>query len=118
MGLLGESVFFLDEWVPQDERHHYLLEADVGLTLHRDTAETAVAARGRYMDYVWAGLPCVLGAGDVLADRFAEAGFAATVASGDVDGAAAALGRLVDDAAEGARRRADSRPPAGEMPLS
>ena len=57
MGLLGESVFFLDDWVPQEERHHYLLEADVGLTLHRDTAETAVAARGRYMDYAWAGLP-------------------------------------------------------------
>src|SRR3954471_19359428 len=98
MGLLGDSVFFLDQWVAQEERHHYLLEADVGLTLHRDTAETAVAARGRYMDYVWAGLPCVLGAGDVLADRFAEAGLASTVAAGDVDGAAAALGRLVDDA--------------------
>jgi glycosyltransferase involved in cell wall biosynthesis len=81
MGLLDRSVFFLDDWVPQEQRHHYLLEADVGLTLHRDTAETAVAARGRYMDYVWAGLPCVLGAGDVLADRFAEAGFATTVAS-------------------------------------
>jgi glycosyltransferase involved in cell wall biosynthesis len=115
MGLLGESVFFLDDWVPQEERHHYLLEADVGLTLHRDTAETAVAARGRYMDYVWAGLPCVLGAGDVLADRFAEAGFATTVASGDVDGATAALGRLIDDAAERERRRAASRALADEF---
>jgi glycosyltransferase involved in cell wall biosynthesis len=115
MGLLGESVFFLDDWVPQEQRHHYLLEADIGLTLHRDTAETAVAARGRYMDYVWAGLPCVLGAGDVLADRFAEAGFATTVASGDVDGAVAALGRLVDDAGERERRRAAARPLADEF---
>ena len=115
MGLLGESVFFLDDWVPQEQRHHYLLEADIGLTLHRDTAETAVAARGRYMDYAWAGLPCVLGAGDVLADRFAEAGFATTVASGDVDGAVAALGRLVDDAGERERRRAASRPLADEF---
>ncbi len=115
MGLLGESVFFLDDWVPQEQRHHYLLEADIGLTLHRDTAETAVAARGRYMDYAWAGLPCVLGAGDVLADRFAEAGFATTVASGDVDGAVAALDRLVDDAGERERRRAASRPLADEF---
>jgi glycosyltransferase involved in cell wall biosynthesis len=115
MGLLGESVFFLDDWVPQEQRHHYLLEADIGLTLHRDTAETAVAARGRYMDYAWAGLPCVLGAGDVLADRFAEAGFATTVASGDVDRAVAALGRLVDDAGERERRRAASRPLADEF---
>jgi len=115
MGLLDERVFFLEDWVPQDERHHYLLEADVGLTLHRDTAETAVAARGRYMDYVWAGLPCVLGAGDVLADRFAAAGFAETVAPGDVDAATAALGRLVDDAGERERRRAASRPLADEL---
>ena len=115
MGLLGESVFFLDDWVPQEQRHHYLLEADIGLTLHRDTAETAVAARGRYMDYAWAGLPCVLGAGDVLADRFAEAGFATTVASGDVDAAVAALDRLVEDAGERERRRAASRPLADEF---
>jgi glycosyltransferase involved in cell wall biosynthesis len=115
MGLLGERVFFLDDWVPQEERHHYLLEADVGLTLHRDTAEQAVAARGRYMDYVWAGLPCVLGAGDVLADRFAAAGFASTVAPGNVDAATEALGRLVDDAGERSRRRAASRPLADEL---
>jgi glycosyltransferase involved in cell wall biosynthesis len=110
MGLLGQSVFFLDEWVAQDERHEYLLEADIGLTLARETAETAVAARGRYMDYVWAGLPCVLGAGDVLADRFAADGFASTVAYGDEDGAVRALTRLVDDPAERERRRAAARP--------
>jgi glycosyltransferase involved in cell wall biosynthesis len=115
LGLLGETVFFLDDWVPQEERHHYLLEADIGLTLARATAETAVAARGRYMDYVWAGLPCVLGAGDVLADRFADVGFASTVAAGDLDGAVAALGRLIDDPAERDRRRAASRPLADEF---
>jgi hypothetical protein len=115
LGLLGETVFFLDDWVPQEERHHYLLEADIGLTLARGTAETAVAARGRYMDYVWAGLPCVLGAGDVLADRFADAGFASTVAAGDLDGAVAALGRLIDDPADRNRRRAASRVLADEF---
>ena len=106
LGLMDENVFFLEEWVTTEERHHYLLEADVGLTLHRDTAEMAVAARGRYMDYLWTGLPCVLGAGDALADRFGEAGFATTVPAGDLDGATAALARLVDDAAERERRRA------------
>jgi glycosyltransferase involved in cell wall biosynthesis len=107
MGLLGESVFFLEDWVPQEERHHYLLEADVGLTLHRATAETEVAARGRYMDYLWAELPCVLGGGgDPLADRFDAAGYALTVAPGDVDGAHAALRALVTDADERRRRSA------------
>jgi glycosyltransferase involved in cell wall biosynthesis len=104
MGLLGESVHFVDEWVPQTERHEYLQEADVGLTLHRDTPEKELAARGRYMDYLWAGLPCVLGAGDELADRFAAAEFASIAPPGDVDAAASALSRLVDDAE--LRRRA------------
>ena len=117
IGLLGEQRVLPRRLGPQEERHHYLLEADVGLTLHRDTAETAVAARGRYMDYVWAGLPCVLGAGDVLADRFAEAGFASTVAAGDLDGASAALGRLVDDAGR-ARAAPGGVAPAGRrVPL-
>ena len=69
-------MYFLDEWIEHAVRHGYLQEADVGLTLHRDTPEKEVAARGRYMDYLWARLPCVLGAGDELADRFAGQGFA------------------------------------------
>ena len=84
LGLLGNSVFFLDDWIPHADRHEYLQEADLGLTLHRDTPEKEVAARGRYMDYLWARLPCVLGRGDELADRFAERGFASTVGPGDV----------------------------------
>ena len=97
LGLLGNSVFFLDDWIPHADRHEYLQEADVGLTLHRDTPEKEVAARGRYMDYLWARLPCVLGRGDELADRFAERGFASTVRPGDVVGAVAALRRLIGD---------------------
>lgn len=97
LGLLGRNVFFLEEWVDQSRRHHYLAEADVGLTLARETPEKEQAARGRYMDYLWAALPCVLGAGDELADRFAEAGFALTVEPGDLDGAVRALATLIDD---------------------
>src|SRR5262249_6002484 len=97
LGLLDNSVFFLDDWIPHADRHEYLQEADLGLTLHRDTPEKEVAARGRYMDYLWARLPCVLGRGDELADRFAEGGFASTVEPGDVTGAVAALRRLIRD---------------------
>lgn len=104
LGLLDKTVFFLDEWVSQGDRHHYLAEADIGLTLARDTPETSVAARGRYMDYLWAALPCVLGAGDELADRFADAGFALTVPAGDLDAATASLERLISD--RGLRERA------------
>lgn len=99
LGLLGQSAFFLDDWVPYDERHEYLADADIGISLHLDTPEAAIAARARYLDYLWAGVPCVLGRGDEIADAFADAGFARLVAPGDVDGTAAALLRWVDDPA-------------------
>jgi glycosyltransferase involved in cell wall biosynthesis len=79
LGVLDSTVLFLDEWVPFERRGDYLQEADLGLTLHRDTEEAPLAARARYMDYLWAGLPCVLGRGDETADRFESAGFATLV---------------------------------------
>jgi glycosyltransferase involved in cell wall biosynthesis len=97
LGLLGRNVLFLEEWVDQSLRHQYLAEADVGLTLARETPEKEQAARGRYMDYLWASLPCVLGAGDELADRFAREGFALTAEPGDLEGATRALAALIDD---------------------
>jgi glycosyltransferase involved in cell wall biosynthesis len=97
LGLLGRNVFFLDEWTPYDRRHEYLLDADVGLTLHGNTAEAPFAARARYMDYLWAALPCVLGSGDETASAFADAGFASLVAPADVDGAARALLHLLEN---------------------
>jgi glycosyltransferase involved in cell wall biosynthesis len=110
LGLLGRVVHFVDDWIPHAERHDYLQEADVGLTLHRETPEMEVAARGRYMDYLWARLPCVLGKGDELADQFAEQGFAATVTPGDVQGAVAALRRLTSSPEARASARAAAEP--------
>jgi len=99
LGLLGRNVFFLDEWTPYDRRHEYLLDAEVGLTLHGDTAEAPFAARARYMDYLWTGLPCVLASGDEIAASFGEAGYASLVAPGDVEGTAHALLRLIEEPA-------------------
>ena len=104
LGLLDRTVFFFDEWVPYERRGEYLQEADLGLTLHRDTEEAPLAARARYMDYLWAGLPCVLGRGDETAERFASAGFAGLVEPerpGEV--AAALLGLLEKQALQRAR---------------
>jgi glycosyltransferase involved in cell wall biosynthesis len=97
-GLLDRHVFFLDEWVPFDQRHAFLSDADVGLTLHADTPEASLAARARYMDYVWASLPCVLAAGDEVADEMAVAGAARLVPPRDVAATADALGALLGDA--------------------
>ena len=108
LGLLDRNVFFLDEWIPYGDRHAYLRDADVGLTLHRATPEAWVAARSRYMDYLSAGTPCVLAQGDDVADEFGRAGFARLVPAGDEGATGDALLALLDGngACAAARRSA------------
>jgi glycosyltransferase involved in cell wall biosynthesis len=107
-GLLGTSVFFVDDWIPYAERHTWLHEAHLGLTLHADTAEAEFAARARYMDYLWAGLPCILARGDEVAAEFGRAGAAVLVEPGDTDAVTRAVTELLDnrDALDQAREAA------------
>jgi glycosyltransferase involved in cell wall biosynthesis len=112
LGVLDRSVLFFGEWVPFAQRGDYLGDADLGLTLHRDTEEASLAARARYMDYLSAGLPCVLGRGDETAERFEESGFATLVEAGSPEATATAILTLLDEparakAAEAGRRLAD-----------
>ena len=67
LGLLNESVFFGD-WVPYEDWPDYLMEADVALSLHSDTVEARLAFRSRLLDYVWAGVPMVVTAGDATSE--------------------------------------------------
>jgi hypothetical protein len=67
LGLAGKSVFFGD-WAPYELRESYLLEADLGVSVARDLAETRLSFRTRVLDYLWAGLPVVSTEGDVLSD--------------------------------------------------
>ena len=105
-GLLDRHVFFLDEWVPFDERHRYLRDADVGITLHAATPEATLAARARYMDYVWASVPSVLAEGDEVAAQLAAAGAARLVRPRDPEATARALDELLGDRDQLAAARA------------
>jgi len=71
LGLTGRTVFFND-WVPYERRADYLLDADIGLSLHLDHIETAFSFRTRILDYIWAGLPVVATGGDSLASLIEE----------------------------------------------
>nr|MBA2390029.1 glycosyltransferase [Geodermatophilaceae bacterium] len=82
LGLLDSHVFFGD-WVPYEARHNFLLEADLGVSMHLDHIETRFSFRTRLMDYIWAGLPMVLTGGDTIAERAATAGVAELVAERD-----------------------------------
>ncbi len=107
-GLLGRNVLFLDEWVPYEQRHLYLADADLGITLHADDAEAALAARARYMDCIWASLPLVLAEGDEVGERLGDAGAATLVAPRDPAATAAAIESLIGDPARLAAARAAS----------
>jgi glycosyltransferase involved in cell wall biosynthesis len=98
LGLTGSHVFFNDGWVPYEDRHEYLLEADLGVSTHLDHVETAFAFRTRVLDYLWASLPVVLTAGDALADLVEQRDLGLTVPAGDVVALEHALFSALDDA--------------------
>jgi hypothetical protein len=58
LNLLDCHVFF-NEWVPYEERQNWLLQADLGLTLHLDSLESRFAYRTRMLDNIWCRLPLV-----------------------------------------------------------
>jgi glycosyltransferase involved in cell wall biosynthesis len=97
LGVEGSSVFFNDGWVDYADRANYLLEADVGVSAHMDSAETRFAFRTRILDYFWAGLPTLTTNGDVLGDLVAERKLGRALPAGDVDAWAVAIPELLDD---------------------
>ncbi len=66
LGLYGKNVFF-NEWVPYHMRQAFLLDSDVGLSIHSKRIETEFSYRTRVMDYIWARLPIITTEGDSIA---------------------------------------------------
>ncbi|HEX9921119.1 MAG TPA: glycosyltransferase, partial [Anaerolineae bacterium] len=95
LGLLDTHIFFND-WVSYDERQNYLLEADVGVSLHLETIETRYAYRTRILDYIWAGLPILANGGDTLAKLVEEEDLGRVVPVGDVAATRDALLELLN----------------------
>ncbi|MBU0495891.1 MAG: glycosyltransferase [Chloroflexi bacterium] len=87
---------FFNDWVAYDERVNYLLEADVGVSLHMDHLETRFSFRTRILDYLWAGLPTIATRGDAMADLIHEHGLGQVVAPGDVAAVREALVEMLD----------------------
>lgn len=95
LGLVGTHVFFNEGWVPYAERAGYLVGATAGVSTHFGHVEAHFSFRTRVLDYLWAGLPGVLTAGDALSDALSAAGLAVSVAPEDVDGIAEGIDRLL-----------------------
>lgn len=108
------AVLFHDGWVPYEQRHNVLLDAEVGVSGHRPHIETLLAYRTRILDYIWAGLPVLTTAGDALGDLVAAEGLGAVVPPSDPAAVASALrGLLLDpDRAAEVRRNVAAAAPA------
>lgn len=95
LGLYETHIFFND-WVPYSERQNYLLEADLGVSLHLDHVETRFAFRTRLLDALWTGLPMVCTQGDVLGEALSKQHVAYLVMPEDVAGVAQTILTLLD----------------------
>lgn len=96
LGLMNKTVFFNEGWVAYDQRQNYLIEADIGVSLHFDTAETRLSFRTRLLDCIWAGLPLIVSSGDTLSDLVKELNLGRVLEPEDVDGWAAAIIEMAD----------------------
>ncbi len=97
LGVAGTHVIFNEGWVAYEDRHNFLLEADVAISLHIDHIETAYSFRTRILDYLWAGLPIVATTGDTFAAIIGRDGLGRVVPPGDVEAVADALYDLLED---------------------
>jgi glycosyltransferase involved in cell wall biosynthesis len=106
-GLWNKNVFW-GQWVPYHERQNYLLEADIGCSLHFETVESYFAFRTRILDYIWAGLPMIVTRGDATSEIVEKYGLGIVVGYQDAKGVAEAilylLSRSRNEFAEGFAR--------------
>jgi hypothetical protein len=113
LGLWGEGVVQLPEWIPYAERGPHLRGAGAAVSCHKPSLEAELSFRTRLLDCVWAQLPVAATAGDELSGRAAQEGWARTVPPGDVDALSGALGDLLQpDARERAQAAARAALPA------
>jgi glycosyltransferase involved in cell wall biosynthesis len=96
LGLLGDRVVFADGWIPYEQRADVLLDASIGVSLHRRTIETTFSFRTRLLDYLWAALPVLVADGDSFADLVRDRGLGLVTVPGDAGSVAAAIDQLRD----------------------
>ena len=97
LGLLGSRVAFVETWIPYNERSNWLVDADVGVSLHLDHLETEFAFRTRILDYLWSGLPIVCSRGDVLSEVVETDDLGIVVEAGNAEALASALDFLASE---------------------
>lgn len=96
--LINKSVYFNETWIPYEERQNYLLEADLGISIHAEHLETRYSFRTRLLDYMWANLPIIATQGDSFEDLIKKERLGLTVPPYNAHSLAQTIEQLLDDA--------------------
>lgn len=67
-GLVNKTVFFLDGWIPYEQRAAYFMDADAAIYADRKSLETRFSHRTRVLDHIWMELPTICSSGDYMSD--------------------------------------------------
>lgn len=100
LGLYGTTIFFNEGWTPFEQRQNYLLESDLGLSIHEDHLESEFSFRTRLLDYIWAQLPLVVTDGDVWSEIVREKNIGFVVGPKDVEQLAEIISHAYSNRAE------------------
>lgn len=92
----NKSVFFVD-WVKYDERMNYLLESDVGVSLHFSNLETKFSFRTRILDYLWSQMPMIVTKGDTLGEIVEQNHIGKAIEPRDVQTLAKTIINMIDE---------------------
>ncbi|MBU6453073.1 MAG: glycosyltransferase family 4 protein [Cyanobacteria bacterium REEB67] len=95
--LTDKNIFFLDGWVPYEERVNYLLDATAAVSAHFDLPETRFSFRTRILDYFWCGLPILTTAGDGLGELIEKHNAGCVLPYEDVGAWSAAIKKVIAD---------------------
>jgi glycosyltransferase involved in cell wall biosynthesis len=96
LDLLDKDVFFNYGWIPYEQRQNFLLEADIGVSIHSEHLETQYAFRTRILDYIWVGLPILSTTGDSFAELIQARQLGRVVPYGDVQAIAKGIRFLLE----------------------
>ena len=104
-GLLNKSVFFLDGWIPYEQRLDYLLASDIALYAHKPSIEARFSHRTRVLDHILACLPTLATAGDYFADYIEANNLGLVVKPQDIDAMAEGIKVLTNEKTKSSIRK-------------
>jgi hypothetical protein len=97
LAMTNSSIFFVEDWVNYEDRSQFLLNADFGVSAHKEHIETQFSFRTRLLDHFWSGLPTISTTGDALAEVIEANSAGLTVPIEDVDAWVNALNKMITD---------------------